>query len=486
MYLFTKQADDLLVIFPPEERIRLGDTLFIDGVVAQVVDVRFADVPGILEHILRKSLIGETDTQQDVEPELKNYLNQLTDQKLAVAKIRGRIVNTEEQEGSQGTFKTGLSEFNISRARADIRVLGQRQLFDALKLPILTESDFCETLSSEPQPFTILAERLGINLVTGMKNSGKSYFSKRLLLKLIEKGVLTLVFDLNGEYLNLWKDESNSPNRYGSGHVIKIFTPKLSQAGANELPFRIPLSEIGFDDFAMLVNISPEQAMWQELMKFWSARGRSQFDLADLKKFVEGINQEHIRGALLRRIETAEALRLFGPSDLISTVKSMQSSGGGAIIFNLSRVGTYERDKLVQYVFRTLVKLGQKREIKPISLFLEEAQLYVDRAEMVDILTRMRHLGLFPTFITNDPRTLPDEVYTLLDNLIGFMFRNQDELRQLARSGLVDYNSIDALRYLEQGQCIAVGDITSHYPLFLQILPQKGVKMGGETRRLIG
>lgn len=117
MYLFTKQADDLLVIFPPEERIRLGDTLFIDGVVAQVVDVRFADVPGILEHILRKSLIGEADTQQDVEPELKNYLNQLTDQKLAVAKIRGRITDAGE-DGSGGTSRqASVNLTSVERAQ---------------------------------------------------------------------------------------------------------------------------------------------------------------------------------------------------------------------------------------------------------------------------------------------------------------------------------------------------------------------------------
>jgi len=61
----------------------------------------------------------------------------------------------------------------------------------------------------------------------------------------------------------------------------------------------------------------------------------------------------------------------------------------------------------------------------------------------------MRHFGIFPTFITNDPRTLPDEVFTLLDNLVAFMFRNEDELRQLAKSGLVDLKSIYALKNLE-------------------------------------
>src|SRR5208337_3560385 len=130
-----------------------------------------------------------------------------------------------------------------------------------------------------------------------------------------------------------------------------------------------------------------------------------------------------------------------------------------------------------------LVRLGQAKEFGAVSLFLEQTKLYVERDNMVDIITRMRHSGIFPTFITNTPRTLPDDVFASLDNLIAFSFRNDDELRQLARSGLIDQKSINALQHLEKQQCIAVGKITSQYPLFVEIQPQTGVLMGGETRK---
>ena len=104
---------------------------------------------------------------------------------------------------------------------------------------------------------------------------------------------------------------------------------------------------------------------------------------------------------------------------------------------------------------------------------------------MIDILTRVRHSGIFPTFITNTPRTLPDDVYTLLDNLIAFKFRNEDELQHLSRSGLIDQKSINALQHLEKRQCIAVGKISSNYPLFIEVSPQTGALMGGETRKLL-
>lgn len=77
-------------------------------------------------------------------------------------------------------------------------------------------------------------------------------------------------------------------------------------------------------------------------------------------------------------------------------------------------------------------------------------------------------------------------VFTLLDNLIAFMFRNEDELRQLAKSGLIDLKSISALKHLENRQCIAVGGITSNDPIFGEVNPQTGVVMEGETRKLVG
>jgi hypothetical protein len=66
-------------------------------------------------------------------------------------------------------------------------------------------------------------------------------------------------------------------------------------------------------------------------------------------------------------------------------------------------------------------------------------------------------IRLFPTFITNTPRTLPDDVFALLDNLIAFSCRNEDELRQLARSGLVDQKSITALSTSKSSSALQSG-----------------------------
>ena len=172
----------------------------------------------MLEHILRKSLIAESETEEHVQPELQSVVDSLTDQKLARAKIRGHLEQEKTNKGAKRTFKTGLSEFNISRAKAAVQILPQDALFDSLNLAFPATCDLGVTLSSDRTNFDILLDRLGINLITGMKGSGKSYLAKRLLLKLIDNNVLTIVFDLNAEYLNLRKADERTPSRYADRH----------------------------------------------------------------------------------------------------------------------------------------------------------------------------------------------------------------------------------------------------------------------------
>ena len=54
--------------------------------------------------------------------------------------------------------------------------------------------------------------------------------------------------------------------------------------------------------------------------------------------------------------------------------------------------------------------------------------MYADTDNIVDLITRMRHLGVTPVFITNDPTTLPDELYANIDNIVSFLFKNEKEI----------------------------------------------------------
>jgi len=81
---------------------------------------------------------------------------------------------------------------------------------------------------------------------------------------------------------------------------------------------------------------------------------------------------------------------------------------------------------------------------------------------------------------------LPDEAFSQLDNnMIAFLFKNENEINRLARTGKVDSKTLGVLKNLQPRQCIAVGGITNEFPIFAEINPEIGVAMGGETRRLV-
>jgi hypothetical protein len=119
MRLLTKEGDTLSILLAPSEKIRIGETLKVGQLVAQVIDLRFADVPGVLEHILRRSLIPKEI--RDIPPSVKSVLDTLADHKLAVAKIRGRL----EKIGEQTVFKFGFLEFDLSRMETQVERIGQ-------------------------------------------------------------------------------------------------------------------------------------------------------------------------------------------------------------------------------------------------------------------------------------------------------------------------------------------------------------------------
>jgi hypothetical protein len=222
--------------------------------------------------------------------------------------------------------------------------------------------------------------------------------------------------------------------------------------------------------------------MYNELIVFWARKGP--FDLDDLESWVnQNIDNNYVRTGLMGKIRMAKALHLFGQFDIKGHITKMEQSGG-ALIVNLRGTRRKEREVIVEFLVRRLANLRTKKEIKPLCLFAEEAQLYVTGAMWDDILTRMRHYGIFPTFITNDPTTLPDEVFSLCDNLVSFKFENEDDLKQISKAKMIDLETLKLLKNIEFFQCLIIGDMTNDFPILVDITPQKDVMMGGETQRL--
>ena len=471
MRILNKKGDEIYILCRPDESLRIGDCLNIGGIISQVIDVEYATLPGILEHILRKSLLGGAETEENIQQEAKTFLDTLSDHRLAITKIRGTYDGKE--------FKPGFTELSVDRSNASISLMKPKEITNMLELKSKYMADLGETATREPMNFQLMLDKLGINLVTGMKGSGKSYAAKKILLKLIESGKVVVVFDLNGEYVNLWRDEQGKPGIFAGR--VRVLNPKATTATAGEMPLRIPLNEVGYNEFASFTNTNPASQMYNELIVFWAKKGP--FDLDDLESWVNQIENKYVRTGLLGKIRMARALHIFGQFDIKGHITKMEQSGG-ALIVNLRGTRRKEREVIVEFVVRRVANLRTKKEIRPLCLFAEEAQLYVTRAMWDDILTRMRHYGIFPTFITNDPTTLPDEVFSLCDNLISFKFENMDDLKQISKAKMIDIDTLKLLKNIEFFQCLIIGDLTNDFPILVGITPQKEVMMGGETQRL--
>lgn len=472
MRILNKKGDEIYILCRPEENLRVGDCLNIGGIIAQVIDVEYATLPGILEHILRKSLLGRAETEEHIQKEAKTFLDTLSDHRLAITKIRGTYDGNE--------FKPGFTELNVDRSNAVITIMDPKEIHNMLKLQSRYMAELGETVTREPKSFNIMLDRLGINLITGMKGSGKSYAAKKILLRLVENGKVVVVLDMNGEYVNLWMNENSQPGAFAGR--IRILNPQATRPTATEVPLRIPLHEISYDDFAGFTNTNPASQMYNELIYFWGQQ-RGPFNLDDLENYVDQLSNDFVRSGLQGKIRMARALRLFGQFDIKGHITHMQRTGG-ALIINLRGTTRKTREVIVEFIVRRLANLRMSKEIKPLCLFAEEAQLYVTRDMWDDILTRMRHHGIFPTFITNDPRTLPDEVFSLCDNLISFKFENEDDLKQISKAKMIDIETLRLLKNIELYQCLIIGNLTEDFPILIKVTPQKDVMMGGETQRL--
>ena len=98
MRIYRKEGDQVQLIAFPDEHIQRGDYLLIEdpglakGLLVQVIDLQYANVPGILEDILRDVMTDGELSGEDMDPlNISSEVDALKDTRLAVCKIRGTI-----------------------------------------------------------------------------------------------------------------------------------------------------------------------------------------------------------------------------------------------------------------------------------------------------------------------------------------------------------------------------------------------------------
>ena len=151
-------------------------------------------------------------------------------------------------------------------------------------------------------------------------------------------------------------------------------------------------------------------------------------------------------------------------------------------MISLGQISPLVRQMVVEIFLTKLVNLLEKKDIPPIFLFAEEAHLYLRETYWGDIITRMRHFGIFTTFITNEPNAIDDGIFRQVDNIFLFNFTNDIDLEKIGRVTMIDTETVKSMvRTLPRKSCLALGRAVANLPVKVEVAQMDTVTLG-QTR----
>jgi len=477
--LYKKEGNILHVLSFPNETVEKGDYLLVEdgdagrALIAQVIDVQFASIPGVLEELLRSLPDGgEIIRGEDFDPlEIAPHITYIQDASLLVCKIRATLEN-----GGLSPSSSWLP----SRSQSSIKKLSIPMLLKLAKtdgqLPIVLGA------TKDASLLTIDASSLDgrLNIITGKKETGKSHLSKLLIFNLVGYKATVVVFDLNGEYLSL--GTTSDGKRNVCHDKIHVLTPSQN--------FKVALKQLNLHVLlGILIHaLHLPGTSAREFRRIWqSLKERDKLSLHELGEAIRNWHcNQHVRDALFSRYYALVNAGFFtdetGGTMLLEESLFKAKEHGGAIIINLRNTSAIDRQIVVEYVLGKIVELLTSWKLKAVFLFAEEAHLYLRETYWDDIVTRMRHFGIFTTFITNQPDTIRESIYRQADNIFLFNFTNEHDLEVVSRAARVDAETVKSIaRDLPPHYCLVLGKVVKDFPMVVKV-NALDIKTMGETR----
>ncbi|MEN2973980.1 MAG: DUF87 domain-containing protein [Candidatus Caldarchaeales archaeon] len=474
MKILSKSSDKIeFLAYPDEELFERGDYLIVeDGgrrLLVQVIDIEYADLPGKLEDTLRELSIEDVQEVSLVDPySIGSLIAKLRETRLIIAKFRGIIINGELRNDVLWL----PSRFYSRIQRASPSLIIELSKSGGRRSIVLGEfmGDW----------FTINAESLDgrLTIITGKKEMGKSHLAKLLVAGLIEYGARVIVFDINGEYSGLSRRIDGSESELSERLVILI--PGKS--------FKVSIEETGLKtllDILRYVYDTPPSSL-REFSRIWYLVEKT-YRRVTLKGLIEAVSRaqmnESIREALVSRLSSIESLEFFDDEDPTTVEELLEGlEYGGALIVDLSTSLPNGRRVVVEYLLSKLSSMMDRSRVLPLFLVAEEAHLYLRETYWDDLVTRMRHIGIFPIFVTNQPDMIPDSVYRQADNIFLFNFTNDSDLEYLAKASRVDAETVKGIvKALPPRKCLVIGRVVNDLPVVVKVR-ELMVKTMGETR----
>jgi len=473
MKILSKNGNELLLLAMKEDSAAKGDYLLIEdrsrSMVVQVYDEEYLSSQALIEDIVKEEVVNASSVENLHDPLNIGSLSRLVrDARIFRAKIRASV-----NDGKLSSDVTWLP----SRVESKIRRLGMKELDSLLGrrgiLPIPLGR------AGDGEEFEIYAEDLDgkLTIITGKKESGKSHLSKMLVKTLVQHGAFVVIFDLNNEYSGLGWNRDGTPSSIH--RQVKVLEPGKT--------LRFSLNYCGKGAVSgMLKNaLDMPAASLREFFRIWDwLENKQSLSIDAIGNAVNTWNiNELVRDALVSRYHVIQSSRLFADAGFQFENAISAGSGGAALVINMGEVSPTVRRMVVELVLSKLVDLLERQAIPPIFLFAEEAHLYIRDTYWEDIITRMRHFGVYTTFITNQPDAISDGIYRQVDNIFLFNFTNDGDLDKISKVSLADNDTIRSIvRTLPQRHCLAIGKAVCDLPVVVRVAAAEVLTLG-ETKK---
>ena len=340
-----------------------------------------------------------------------------------------------------------------------------------------------------------------VNVITGVKGSGKSHLSKVILLRLIEQGAPCIVFDINREYIHLPKVEvdpkTDQVTKRGIVHLEAGGNFRLGVRQFGLAPLMTLLQRFGLPEVSSLYFENRLRRLWAEAEMLERKHGHAPYvgleqliDMAEENEFGSGAHGMVVNQAIRSRLEAVKNTNIFARSTEEAASLEVAFSlirHGGALVIDVSALSNLAREGFAQAIIE-LVKDICVQEIQNEThrypfIFFEEAHLYVSKYSIDYLVTRSRHLGITSFFVTNMIHGLDETILRQADNLFLLRIPFEDDVRHVSRGAATDYETMAAfVRRLRRHHAMAIGTVTAQYPLVFQVDQLHGINTAGETR----
>jgi uncharacterized protein len=482
MKILSKNGNELIMLAMKTDIASKGDYLIIEDekskrkMIVQIYDEEYLSSQSLIEDIVKDEVVTASSIENLHDPlNIGNISKIIRDARVFRAKIRAAI-DLSGKLSSDVTWLPSRVYSNVRRLRiSELDMLIERR--GVFPIPI-------GKARGDNEDFEVYAEDLDgkLNIITGKKESGKSHLSKILVKTLVQHGAFVIVFDLNNEYGGLAWNSDGSPSPIHE--QIMVLEPGYG--------LRFSLAYCGKSAMYNLLKnaLDMPSASLREFFRIWDYLENKQ--TLEVEAFGNAINtwniNELVRDALISRYHVIQSSRLFSNNrnedgiikfeDVISKKRK-----GTAIVISMGKATSIARRMIVELVLSKLIDLLEKVVIPPIFLFAEEAHLYVRDTYWEDIITRMRHFGIYTTFITNQPDAIGDGIYRQVDNIFLFNFTNDTDLDKISKVSLADNETIRSIvRTLPQRYCLSIGKVVCDLPIVVKTAPAEVLTLG-ETKK---